>query len=61
MLTEHKSFIADPLQEQAAAARSGGYSGREIINTVNALETPWGTDDLTAAISAEPGRDPRWS
>ena len=37
-----------------AAVRNGGYGGREIVIRVNALETPWGTDDLMAAISAEP-------
>ena len=37
-----------------AAVKSGGYGGREIVIRVNALETPWGTDDLMAAISAEP-------
>jgi citrate lyase subunit beta / citryl-CoA lyase len=38
----------------AAAVRSGGYGGREIVIRVNALETPWGTDDLIAACAAGP-------
>ena len=37
-----------------AAVRNGGYGGREIVIRVNALETPWGTDDLLAACAAEP-------
>ena len=37
-----------------AAVKSGGYGGREIVIRINALETPWGTEDLMAAISAEP-------
>ena len=37
-----------------AAVKSGGYGGREIVIRVNALETPWGTDDLLAACEAEP-------
>ena len=37
-----------------AAVKNGGYGGREIVIRVNALETPWGTDDLLAACEAEP-------
>ena len=36
------------------AVKSGGYGGREIVIRVNALETPWGTDDLIAACEAGP-------
>src|SRR5687767_6553331 len=35
----------------SAAVRNGGYGGREIVIRVNALETPWGTDDLLAACA----------
>src|SRR6478672_9244305 len=35
-----------------AAVKSGGYGGREIVIRVNALETPWGTEDLLAARDA---------
>ena len=35
--------------------KSGGYGGREIVIRVNALETPWGTDDLIAACDAIDG------
>jgi citrate lyase subunit beta / citryl-CoA lyase len=38
-----------------AAARGGGYAPREVVIRVNALDTPWGRDDLAAA--AESGAD----
>lgn len=31
----------------AAALREGGFGKREIVVRVNALETPWGADDVT--------------
>ena len=31
------------------AAREGGFGGRELVIRVNALDTPWGADDLAAA------------
>lgn len=31
-----------------AAARAGGYEPREVVVRVNALDTPWGRDDLAA-------------
>ncbi|MGA7545050.1 MAG: aldolase/citrate lyase family protein, partial [Methyloceanibacter sp.] len=37
-----------------AAVKGGGYGGREIVIRINALETPWGTDDLLAACDAAP-------
>ena len=37
-----------------AAVKTGGYGGREIVIRINALETPWGTDDLLAACAAAP-------
>jgi citrate lyase subunit beta / citryl-CoA lyase len=36
------------------AVHSGGYGYRELIIRVNALDTPWGMDDLHAALAAEP-------
>src|SRR6266850_3226185 len=36
----------------AAAVRAGGYGHREIVVRVNALNTPWGRDDLAAAAAA---------
>jgi citrate lyase subunit beta / citryl-CoA lyase len=35
-----------------AAARSGGYAPREVIIRVNALDTPWGRDDLAAVAGS---------
>jgi len=37
-----------------SAASSGGYGNREVVIRVNGLDTIWGTDDLIAAIEAEP-------
>ena len=36
------------------AVSKGGYGHRELIIRVNALETPWGGEDLLAAIAAKP-------
>jgi len=46
-----KALARDQVQ---TAVRGGGYGGREIVIRVNALETPWGTDDLLAACEAAP-------
>jgi citrate lyase subunit beta/citryl-CoA lyase len=37
-----------------AAIRDGGFGGRALVLRVNALDTPWGADDLAAAIAARP-------
>ena len=37
-----------------AAVKGGGYGRRELVIRVNALETPWGTDDFRAACEAAP-------
>ncbi|WP_162914188.1 HpcH/HpaI aldolase/citrate lyase family protein [Taklimakanibacter lacteus] len=36
-----------------AAVKGGGYGQREIVIRVNALDTPWGADDLKAAASVK--------
>ena len=36
------------------AVRSRAYGNREIIVRINGLDTPWGEDDLAAAIAADP-------
>ena len=41
-------------EQVCAAVKAGGYGGREVVIRVNALETPWGTDDLIAACNAAP-------
>lgn len=48
--------------ETKAAARehvvstvtSGGYGAREMVIRINALDTPWGAEDLAAAMTAGP-------
>jgi citrate lyase subunit beta/citryl-CoA lyase len=36
------------------AVKAGGYGHRELVIRVNAIETPWGMDDLRAAVAAAP-------
>jgi len=38
----------------AAAVKQGGYGKREIAIRVNGLDTPWGLDDIKAAVAAGP-------
>jgi citrate lyase subunit beta/citryl-CoA lyase len=45
---------ADARGTIAAALAGGGYGAREIIVRVNALSTPWGADDVKAAVAARP-------
>jgi citrate lyase subunit beta/citryl-CoA lyase len=37
------------------AVRNGGYGHREVVIRINAIDTPWGLDDLKAAAAAAPG------
>lgn len=37
-----------------AALAGGGYGAREIVVRVNGLGTPWGADDVKAAVAARP-------
>jgi citrate lyase subunit beta / citryl-CoA lyase len=37
-----------------AAVKAGGYGPRELVIRINALDTPWGKDDLAAAVAASP-------
>jgi citrate lyase subunit beta / citryl-CoA lyase len=37
-----------------AAVKAGGFGTREVVIRINSLDTPWGSDDLTAAICAAP-------
>ena len=39
-----------------AAVKGGGYGRRELVIRINALETPWGMDDLRAAAASRPMR-----
>jgi citrate lyase subunit beta/citryl-CoA lyase len=36
------------------AVRAGGFGGREVFIRINGLDTPWGADDLDAAVAAKP-------
>jgi len=41
-------------QQVCATVRAGSYGYRELVIRINGLETPWGIDDVEAAIAAEP-------
>ena len=41
-------------RQVAEAVRAGGYGPREVVIRINGLTTPWGEDDLDAAIAAGP-------
>ncbi|MGO9743086.1 MAG: HpcH/HpaI aldolase/citrate lyase family protein [Roseiarcus sp.] len=36
------------------AVRSGGFGSHEVVIRINGLHTPWGSEDLAAAIAAQP-------
>jgi citrate lyase subunit beta / citryl-CoA lyase len=38
----------------ADAVKAGGYGPRELIIRINGLDTPWGAEDLRAAVAAGP-------
>jgi citrate lyase subunit beta / citryl-CoA lyase len=37
-----------------AAVAAGGFGHRQVVIRINALDTPWGADDLAAAAAAKP-------
>ena len=41
-------------EQVVAAVREGAFGGRQVVIRVNGPQTPWGEDDLAAAISARP-------
>jgi citrate lyase subunit beta/citryl-CoA lyase len=41
-------------EQVCAAVRRGGYGAREVVIRINALDTPWGEDDLAAAAEVVP-------
>jgi citrate lyase subunit beta/citryl-CoA lyase len=41
-------------QQVCDAVKTGGYGKREIAIRVNGLDTPWGADDIRAAVAAGP-------
>jgi len=38
----------------ADAVKAGGYGPRELVIRINSLDTPWGAEDLRAAVAARP-------
>ena len=58
LLLDLEDAVAPDAKQEAraqvcAALEKGGYGARELVVRVNALDTPWGTDDL-AALAALP-------
>ena len=45
---------AEARRQAVAAVTGGGFGRRELIIRCNALDTPWGADDLAAATVAAP-------
>ena len=41
-------------KQACAAAQDGGYGRRQVVIRVNGMDTPWGRDDLAAALKAGP-------
>jgi citrate lyase subunit beta/citryl-CoA lyase len=41
-------------EQVVAAVKQGGYGHREVVMRLNAPDTPWGEDDLKAAVEAVP-------
>ena len=57
LILDLEDSVAPEAKETARAqvaqtVRAGGFGQREILIRINALETPWGTDDLRAALTA---------
>jgi citrate lyase subunit beta/citryl-CoA lyase len=44
----------EALGQACAAVQAGGYGRRQVVIRVNGMNTPWGRDDLTAAVKAAP-------
>ncbi|MCB8819114.1 HpcH/HpaI aldolase/citrate lyase family protein [Microvirga rosea] len=45
---------ASAREQVCAAVAEGGFGPREVVIRINALETPWGEEDLAAAVAAGP-------
>jgi citrate lyase subunit beta / citryl-CoA lyase len=45
---------ASARKQVCEAVAAGGFAGREILIRVNGLDTPWGSEDLAAAVTARP-------
>jgi len=59
LILDMEDAVAPDAKEEAraqvcAAVKQGGYGKREIAIRVNGLDTPWGADDIKAAVAAGP-------
>ena len=59
LILDLEDAVAPDAKRQArdqvcAAVKAGGYGQRELVIRINALDTPWGKDDLAAAVAAAP-------
>ena len=44
-------------EQVCATVRGGGFGAKELVIRINALDTPWGMDDLHAALEMESASD----
>ena len=59
IIIDLEDSVAPDLKPAARAAaveaiKAGGFGGREVVLRINGAHTPWGADDLEAAIAAAP-------
>lgn len=59
LILDLEDAVAPDAKEEAraqvvAAVKAGGYGKREIAIRVNGLDTPWGMDDIKAAVVVQP-------
>jgi citrate lyase subunit beta / citryl-CoA lyase len=59
LILDLEDSIALEMKEEARriacdSVRAGGFGDREVAIRINGLNTPWGADDLAAAIEAQP-------
>lgn len=59
LILDLEDAVAPDAKEEArtqvcAAVKQGGYGKREIAIRVNGLDTPWGAEDIKAAVAAGP-------
>ncbi len=45
---------AEARAQVSAVVKTGGYGRRELAIRINGLDTPWGMDDMAAAVAAGP-------
>lgn len=59
LILDLEDAVAPDAKEEAraqvsSAVKGGGYGKRELVIRVNGLDTPWGRDDIAAAVAAGP-------